>query len=277
MNGVKKKSRIKPYQADYERALDLVNKLALQEALGLGNLEVYYLRGELSFQREKVKPVVKPGRLPESKIIIRPRNPNDVEYVFGNCTAEPVNSDIKPQREILDDIASGLGLDKAQALNTTVKARLALHHLKDLPKNVQERKELDGSEYLYHYQTDAGDYTDVVNRSLKLPPWYLMCLRKTIQNELIAWGVVKKGDPILQRIKGVLRTVSVWSDAEKTEELLPAIRDLHIGLTSPFKSQDVGIPMPVLIDKSTLPVSAQLYKLYKRGGFTVVQLPRGSF
>lgn len=271
-----RKRRIKPYPAEVERAIDPADKLGLQELLGAGSFQVLYLRGRVSFQKEKTKPDVREGKLPESKIIIRKIAPNIVEYKFGSV--DPKDSVIKPQSEVLDDIASGLGLDKLQALNVSIKERLLLHKTKHLPKELQENELIAASEDLHHYQSSAGDFTEIVSRSLRLPYGFLRSPRVHIRNELITKGLVKKEDPILPRIKSVLRTYTLESDVASTQELLPIMGSIHKSLTRPFWWQDVAVPTPIMIDKGITPsIHAQLYQLYKTGYYAVIQLPRGSF
>jgi hypothetical protein len=228
----------------------------------------------VSFQRGRIPPEVVRGRLPESEIIIRRRAPNQVEYKFGSL--EPTDSVIKPQSELLDDLAVGLGLDKPQALNVSIKERLLLHKTRYLPKDLQENELIGASEDLYHYQTAAGDFTDIVSRSLRIPFGFLRSTRKFIRDELVNRGIVTRGDPILGRIRSVLRTITIWSDAATTEELLPLVGSIHDGLTRPFWWQDVAVPTPIVIDRGVT-IRAQMYQLHKRGYLTVIQLPRGSY
>lgn len=268
--------RPKPYPATYERAVDPADKFGLQEVLGAGSFQVCYLRGTVSFQKGKrIPPEVKEGRIPRSEIILRRRSPVEVEYKVG--TPRPEDSMYWSQSELMDDLAEGLGLDKQQAINVSIKERVLLQKTRDLPKQLLENELLCASEDLYHYQRAAGDFTEIVARSLKIPHGYFMSLRKLIRNELARRGIVRRDDPILTRIRSVLRTITVWSDATTTRELLPLIGDIHDSLTRPYWWQDVAIPHRVIIDEGITPLPAMMYSLHKRGFITVIQLPRGSY
>jgi hypothetical protein len=134
-------SRPEPYPAEYARSIDLVDKLGLQvvlmEALKAKDFEISYIVGKVSFQREKLPQEVRSGgKLGDSKIFLKPISRTETIYKWGS--AELKNSCIKPQHELLDDITSVLGLEKPEAaLSISIKSRLLLHKLSDLPKELQ--------------------------------------------------------------------------------------------------------------------------------------------
>jgi hypothetical protein len=126
---------------------------------------------------------------------------------------------------------------------------------------------------LYHYHTSAGDYTDIVIRSLRLP--VLRSAVKAIRNELIRNRITEKDDPILPRIKSVLRTLWIIPDKGNWKPILPIMRPLHIELTKPYWWQDVLLPTSVKIGDSIIPsVNAQIYSLYRRRFYAAIQLPK---
>lgn len=135
---VRRRSKIRPYPAQYERSIDPVDKLGLQDALGAGKLEAYYLRGAVSYQTVKLPFEVRDaGKLGESQIIIRPVSRTQIEYQFG--TIAPIDSVIKPQEEILEDIVGALGLErKEEALGISIKERLTLHKVNKLSRELQD-------------------------------------------------------------------------------------------------------------------------------------------
>jgi hypothetical protein len=267
-------SSLQPYPAQYARSIDLVDKLSLQKTLGAGNFNVTYIRGEVSFQKEKLPQQVRSGgKLGDSKIILQPISRYLTQYEWGSI--EPKEPDTKPQRELLADIASGLGLDDMAALSVSIKSRLLLHNISSLPKEVQDIKPLSGHDILYHYQAAAGDYTDIVVRSLRLPEFFLRSPVKTIRSELVDNKIVGKNDPILSRIRSVLRTIWITPKKGGWRTLLPAMPQLHMALTKPYWWQDTALPTGVKIENSTIPsLNAQIYHLHKRGLTTVIQLPR---
>ena len=274
MRRVRRRSKIRPYPAQYERSIDPVDKLGLQEALGAGKLETYYLRGAVSYQAAKLPSEVREaGKLGESRIIIRPISRNQVEYLFGSVA--PIDSVIKPQDEILRDIAGALGLERREeALGVSIKERLILHKVSKLSTELQDSEPLQGTSDLFHYQTAAGDFTGVVSRSLRLPRGFLRSPPRFIRNELIEHDIVKPTEPVLAKIRSALRTEWIIPETKGWSSLLGIMRPLHAGLTQPQWWQDVGVPTSVVIKDGTItPLNAQMYQLLKRKYIVAIQLP----
>lgn len=271
---VRRRSKIRPYPAQYERSIDPVDKLGLQDALGAGKLETYYLRGAVSYQTVKLPFEVRDaGKLGESQIIIRPVSRTQVEYQFG--TIAPIDSVIKPQEEILEDIVGALGLErKEEALGISIKERLTLHKVNKLSRELQDAEPLQGTNDLYHYQTAAGDFTGVISRSLRLPRGFLRSPPRFIRNELIEHEIVKPNEPVLGKIRSALRTEWIIPEAQGWDSLLGIMRPLHAELTQPQWWQDVCIPTSVVIkDGAITPLNAQMYQLLRRKYIVAVQLP----
>ena len=274
MRRARRRSRIRPYPAQYERSLDPVDKLGLQQALGAGKLEVYYLRGAVSYQTAKLPFEIRDtGKLGESQIILRPVSRTQVEYQFGQVT--PIDSVIKSQKEILEDIVEALGLERSEeALSISIKERLVLHKVNELPRELQNSKPLQGTDDLYHFQTSAGDFTGVISRSLRLPRGFLRSLPRLTRNELIEHEIVKPNEPVLGKIRSTLRTEWIIPEAQGWDSLLGIMRPLHAGLTEPQWWQDVGIPTSVVIKNGAItPLNAQMYQLLRRKYFVAIQLP----
>lgn len=274
MKRVRRRSRIRPYPAQYERSIDPVDKLGLQDALGAGKLETYYLRGAVSYQTAKLPSEVREaGKLGESRIIIRPISRNQVEYEFGSIV--PIDSVIKPQEEILGDIVGALGLERTEeALGVSIKERLILHKISELPKELQDSEPLQGTNDLYQYQTAAGDFTGVVSRSLRLPRGFLRSPPRFIRNELVEHEIVKPNEPVLAKIRSALRTEWIIPETRGWTPLLDIMRPLHAGLTQRQWWQDVGIPTSVVIQDGTItPLNAQMYQLLRRKYIVALQLP----
>lgn len=274
MRRARRRSRIRPYPAQYERSLDPVDKLGLQQALGAGKLEVYYLRGAVSYQTAKLPFEIRDtGKLGESQIILRPVSRTQVEYQFGQVT--PIDSVIKSQKEILEDIVEALGLERSEeALSISIKERLVLHKVNELPRELQNSKPLQGTDDLYHFQTSAGDFTGVISRSLRLPRGFLRSLPRLTRNELIEHEIVKPNEPVLGKIRSTLRTEWIIPEAQGWDSLLGIMRPLHAGLTEPQWWQDVGIPTSVVIkDGAITPLNAQMYQLLRRKNIVAIQLP----
>jgi hypothetical protein len=270
----RRRSRIRPYPAQYPRSIDPVDKLGLQDALGAGELEAYYLRGEVSYQTAKLPSDIRDlGTLGESRIIIRPISRNQVEYEFGSL--EPSDSIIKSQGEILKDITEGFGLERAEeALGVSIKERLILHEVSKLPKELQDQESIQGTNDLYHYETAAGDFTGVVSRSLRLPSGFLRSPPRYIRNELIEHEIVKANEPVLGKIRSALRTEWIIPEAKGWGGLLDIMHPLHAELTKPCWWQDVAVPTSVIIqDGAITPLNAQMYQLLRRKYFVALQLP----
>lgn len=269
------RSRIRPYPANYERSIDPVDKLGLQIALGAGRVETYYLKGRVSYQTAKLPSEVRrTGRLGESKISIRPTSRNQIDYEFGHKA--PIDSIIKPQGEILDDIVDGLGLERREeALGVSIKERLMLHKIDDLPRRIQNFEPLQGCSDLYQYQTAAGDFTGVISRSLRFRRGFLRSIPRLARNELVEHGIVRANDPILGKMRSCLRTEWIIPEDRGWPFLMGIMGTLHEDLTEPYWWQDVGVPANVLLtDGGITPLNAQLYRLLRRRHLVAVQMPR---
>lgn len=277
MRRVRRKVKIKAYPAKFARSIDLVDKLGLQEAIGAGELKVHFLLGQVTWQTRKVKPEIREGRLGDSEIKLKPISRNEAEYVFGSV--EPADSVVVRQSDILKDMTEYLGLEPEEALAISVKERVSVREVKELPNELQEFETLQGASDLYHYESSVGDYTGIIVRSLRLPKGFLRSLPRCIRNELVENEIVRRTDPILRRIKSVLRTKWILPDnGEGWNALLPVMEPLHVSLTRPYWWQDVGIPTEVVVkDGLITPLNAQIYKLYKRGYLAAVQLPEDTF
>ena len=252
-----------------------MNKLGLQEALGGGDFETHYLRGNVSYQTSRLPTEVRrTGSLGESRIRIRKPSRNEVEYEFGQLS--PIDSVITTQHEILEDIVSGLGLERREeALSISIKERLLLHRIKDLPKRMQNYKPLQGTNDLYHYQSAAGDFTGVVSRSFRLPRGFIRSIPRFIRNELVQHGIVKPNDPILGKMRSCLRTEWIIPEDRGWPFLMGIMRPLHEDLTKPYWWQDVGLPTDVVITDGVItPLNAQMYQLLRRRHLVAVQMPR---
>ena len=278
MRRARRRTNIEPYPRDLTRSIDLVDKLGLQVAVGANNLEVCFLRGRVSYQTRRLPPEVRRGGvLGESRIKIEPKGINQIEYEFG-CV-EPTDPSFRSQEEILRDIAEGLGLERAEeALAISIKGRVSRREVSDLHRELQNSEPLQGAEYLYHYEVSVGDHTSKINRSFGLPRGFLRSPSRFIRNELAEMGVVRRNDPILQRIRSVLRTNWIISDATGWSNLIPIMEQLHVELTKPFWWQDAAIPADILFRNGLIrPINAQLYRLYRRRYIVAIQLPEDTF
>jgi hypothetical protein len=274
---VRRRTKIKPYPAQFPRSIDLIDKLGLQEAVGAGDLKVHFLLGQVSWQTSKVPPEVREGTLGESRIRLKPITRNVAEYVFGSV--EPTDSVVVKQSDILKDLTENLGLEPPEALAVSIKERVSIREVKDLPKELQEYECLQGANDLYHYESYASDYTGLITRSFRLPKGFIKSLPRLIRNELVEYNIVKRRDPILLRIRSTLRTKWILSDSGAGwNALIPIMKQLHISLANKFWWHDVGLPANVVVSNGLIkPLNAQIYQLYKRKCLAAIQLPEETF
>jgi len=273
----RRRVKIKAYPPKFPRSIDLIDKLGLQVAVGAGDLKVQFLLGEVSWQTRKVKPEIKEGLLSESRIKLKPISRNQAEYIFGSL--EPANSLIVKQKDILKDITEGLGLEPSEALAVSIKERVSIREVNELPRELQEFEHLQGANDLYHYESYTSDHTGIITRSFRLPKGFLRSLPRVIRNELVENDIVRRTDPILRRIRSVLRTEWILPDTgEGWNALLPVMKPLHISLANPYWWQDVGIPHDMIMNGGLIkPLNVQVYKLHRRGYLTAIQLPEEIF
>jgi hypothetical protein len=243
---VRRRTKIKPYPAQFPRSIDLIDKLGLQEAVGAGDLKVHFLLGQVSWQTKKVPPEVREGTLGESRIRLKPITRNVAEYVFGSV--EPMDSVVVKQSDILKDLTENLGLEPPEALAVSIKERVSIREVKDLPEELQEYECLQGANDLYHYESYASDYTGLITRSFRLPKGFIKSLPRLIRNELVEYA------------------------------LIPIMKQLHISLANKFWWHDVGLPANVVVSNGLIkPLNAQIYQLYKRKCLAAIQLPEETF
>ena len=215
------------------------------------------------------------GSLGESRIRIRKPSLNEVEYEFGQL--KPIDSVITTQHEILEDIVSELGLERREeVLGVSIKERLILHKIKDLPRRIQNYEPLQGCSDLFHYQTAVGDFTDVISRSLRWPRGFIRSIPRLFRNELVEHEIVKANDPILGKLRSCLRTEWIIPEDRGYPFLMGIIRPLHDDLIKPYWWQDVGIPTNVetTVNGMIAPLNAQLFRLLRRPYLVAVQMPR---
>lgn len=263
-----------PYPADLARGFDLVPILGLQEAIGAGELKLYYFRARVSYQRKRLPSEVRrTGKLGEGRIKIIGGEIHHIEYDIGSRI--PSNSDVRPQKEILSQIADGLGLERREeALGINIKERIIMHKIKDLPKKLQNLEAFQGYEDLDHLQEAVGDYTEVVNKSLRLPSGFLTYLPAVIREELVSNNIVDQDDKVLGKIRSVLRTDYIKPLEGTWGSIGHHMLDLHKELIAPYWWQDVGDPSVVRFENGfTRRINAQIYQLLKRRYYVAVQLP----
>jgi hypothetical protein len=278
---VRRRTKIKPYPAQFARSIDLIDKLGLQEAalqaVGADDLKVHFLLGQVSWQTSKVPPEVRQGTLGESRIRLRPVARNSAEYIFGSV--EPVDSVVVKQSDILKDLTENLGLEPQEALAVSIKERVSIREVNELPKELLQYECLQGANDLYHYESAVGDHTGIIMRSFRLPRGFLRSLPRLIRNELVEYNIVKRKDPVLLRIKSTLRTKWILPDSGAGwNALIPIMKQLHASLVTPFWWQDVGLPENIVVSNGLIkPLNAQIYQLYKRKCLVAVQLPEETF
>jgi len=265
------RKKIRPYPANWTRGFDLVSVLGLQEAVGGGSLEVSYLRGRVSFQSEESVPSDTRSTSKHGEVKFRSPTKNYVKYCYGD--EKPLDTSIKPQSEILREVAEELGLERREeALSINIKERMLVEKM---PKELEDLEPLQGYEYIYHKQSSAGDFTDLISRTLGLQKGALRSPTRQIKNELKGKGIIEPKDPITRGIRSILRTDYIMTSGRGGySRLKNVIDDVHKELTKPNWWQEVGYPHGFKFQDGFRPKNAQIYDLEKRNRTFAVPLPK---
>ena len=185
---------------------------------------------------------------------------------------------MKSQEEILEELVSGLGLERRkEALGVSIQEAVLLEKV---PKELENFEPLQGVEEIYHKLSKAGDYTDVITRAFRLPRGYLRSLPRQIRGELVDREIVRPREPVLGRIRGPLRTdwLTAGERGKKGYYILENImEDLHKELARPRWTRDVIIPASVDFQEGVGRMGAQIFRLHRRRVLAAVQLPREAF
>jgi hypothetical protein len=249
--------------------------LGLQCALGAEKTELQYFRGRVSYQVQKLPPEVRrTGKLGEGRVKILRGVRDAIEYEIGSKV--PKDTLVYPQEDILKDITERLGLERREeALGINIKERLVIEKV---PEKLRDFESLQGFEDLYHLERSAGDYTDVVKRALVLPRGFLRSFPRLIRSELVDHEIVKPNDPVLRRIRSVLRTIWIIPEEGGWSSLKGVVGDVLKELTAPHWWEDVGIPVSIRgEDGGVFPMlNVQVYRLFRRPYRVAVQLPEGA-
>jgi hypothetical protein len=256
----------RPYNPDWPRRLDFATPLGLQVSkyCDAAKLEVYHIVCETS-----VKSVIqRPSGDIQTEFGVLKKHPIDRDKLvyIKNAAFDPRNKgdrELVSQEEVLADIAKYYSVEYVGEFPDIIIKERAV--VEEIPKEMENNPKLQGSEEIFYYQTSHGNFTKQFRRKLGIrifsDPYYF------VRSELWELGVLPKGrfHPILKKIRSVLRTKTLWTDAVGWGELgKDTITTLEGALIGKHYSQDLGMPCRVAGKADGQPMEAQIYRLLKR-------------
>jgi hypothetical protein len=212
--------------------VDFLPPLTLQTALDR-NLEFHYLEGYVSEQisKTKLEPVttdlmsIKPNIGTRRGIQIEFGSPYDVEARLT-------------QREAWDEVSS----HAPDLPDVVIHNRYAIH---DIPRRFEDFEPLQGADELYHIESSIGNFYRKYRR-MRIPvvnPYRVMKAR------LLELDIIGYDDPVLKRIRGILRTKYILPSNEAGyEALYPIMPELQLDLVGEKFWKDVAIPYKLVGD-----------------------------
>ena len=252
---------IRDYPLSWPRKLDLLPLLGLQTAVD-ENLELYYCEVAASVQEGK-----RPSREIKTEygtIKAQPETRNKILYEKG--IPDPRNGiEPVPQRELLKDITENLPI---VLLPGTEIPDVVLNErgvVEGVPKQVEDVKQIQGSEYVFSHQTACGIRTNWVRRTFGIHglanPYDL------IKSDLLYYNIIKSPKPIQLKLRSTLKTRWISTDTVGWSSLGgDGVLRLEQALSGDKWWQDIGVPTPFQVDG----IQGQIYHLLKRQCLTVI-------
>jgi hypothetical protein len=256
----------KPYPLDWPRRLDFATPLGLQVSryCNAAKLEVYHIVCETSVKSAFQRPS------------------GDIKTEFGVLKKHPVDRDklvyikdtafdpgdkgsrvLITQEEVLEDVAKYYSIEYVGEFpDIIIKERGVVEKIL---KELEDNPKLQGSEEIYYYQKSSGNFTKSLRRKLGIrvlsDPYYF------VRSELWGLGVIPMGQshPILKKIRSVLRTVTLWTDAVGWGSLdKDTLTTMESSLMAKHYSHDLGMPLRVTGRADGTLMEAQIYRLLRR-------------
>jgi hypothetical protein len=141
-----------------------------------------------------------------------------------------------------------------------------------VPREVESMPQFEGSEDLIYYQKSSGNFTRKYRRALGIRilenPYYFT------RAGLWEHGILPPGQrhPILKKIRGVLRTVTLRTDATSWGEIgkdgILALESVRIGERW---NLDLGRPVRLVGSLNGVSLGGQIYRLLKRDCFIALE------
>lgn len=252
---------IREYPLLWPRKLDFLPLLGLQAAVD-ENLDLYYCEAAASVQEGK-----RPRREVRTEygtIKAHPESRNKIVYEKGVLDPrdgiEPI-----PQRELLKDITENLPI---VLLPGTEIPDVVIHErgaVEEIPKQVEDLEQIQGSEYVFSHQTARGNRTNWVKRTFGMRglanPYDL------IKSDLLYYDIIKSPRPIQLKLRSTLKTRHITTDTVGWSSLGgDSILSLEQALSRDKWWQDIGVPTPFQVNG----MQGQIYQLLRRKRLVVV-------
>ena len=250
---------IEPYSPKWPRTLDFLTPLKLQTKLD-PKLDLYCYDGVLSVSANSsadMRKLSKTATTTELGINIDQTqiSADKIRVRFGDVL--PNTDDLRTQSEILNDVEDNMPIEIPDVVT----------HLRGvvekIPKECEEIESMQASEYAFYEQIDRGNQTKKMRTMLNMPQ--LRNPHAFIKGDLIKFGAVKNlKDPLLRRMRGILKTTWAITDDKGYLELGPDILELEKALCTNKWWQDLGIVKSFSGDIEGRIFSGQVYWLAKR-------------
>jgi len=260
-----------PYPPEWPRRLDFVTPLGLQLSCGARDLELYHIVAETSVEAG-IKPPSEdiPTEYGVLKVLPQPRD--KLVYV-KNTTLDPTDRGSRrlvSQKEILEDIVKAYNIKYVGDFpDIVIKDRGAVEKI---PKAVEDLTELQGSDEIFCHQTSHGNFAKKYRRVLGVrileDPYYFT------RADLWTHRILPPGihHPILKKLRSVLRTNTLWTDAAGWgglgKDTITAIEKACIGR---LVNLDLGMPARLVGAVDGASISGQVYHLLKHDCYIALE------
>lgn len=253
------------YPEDWCRRISFLTPMGLEVSQGTGDLQVQYLKVDFSMARgerprsttEKTEfGILKKNLQARDRWIWTTRNPPSMER----------SEEVWSMKELLEDIEARYKLNyHGKFPDAVIKERIIRE---PMPRNIRisEAPEvLQISEEFISYQKEEANRTKVYRALLRLPKGAVMNPYWFCKYGLLSRRAISKADMgILRKIRGMLRTVSVGTDAcGPNYEMIGKdwLEKIELNLTRNFWHWDVGKPIRIQATVDGSKVYAVIYHL----------------
>ena len=249
------KGIIEPYPSKWPRMLDFITPLTLQVAID-PSLDMYHYEGVVSVPADVTLPS-KQSKTTELGTMIStvPNASNKIKVDFGRVS--PNVDDVRSQKEIINDIKDNVPVEIPDVVT---KMRGSVEKI---PKECEKIEALQGSEYVFHEQIDKGNFTQRLREIF--PDMPLRNPHEFMKGDLLTQGIINNlKDPLLRRMRGILKTNWVITDDQGYFELGENVFELLKGMCRNKWWQDIGMVKEFSVDLPENVFKGQLYWLTKR-------------
>lgn len=261
-----------PYPSDWPRRIDFLTPLGLQISAKAGDLELFHCIATTT---------VKAGITPPSeevpteygKLVKHPEYRDKLVYV-KNTTLDPLRKDdraLASQVDILKDIAEAYSISYVGEFPDIIIQERGV--IEKIPKAVESLPEFQGSEDLIYYQKATGNFTRKYRAALGIQrladPFYFT------RGDLWKHGIIPAGvknHPIFKKIRSILRTFTVYTDANGWGGLgKDGITSVEKECVGRLFNLDLGLPTRIEGSVDSTSLSGQIYHLLKRDRYIALE------